>query len=181
VKKILKLKTVCFLAYCHNMLLEAEEQDKQDKGILVIKDGKELEETRALGKEVIKFLEDNNCTKDFLSFNLKQELRPRAKKYYEDTIRVYYKYFGDRIIPLLFAITGLELLEERKIISVDANLLDRVKQHFIKSEHLEKKVVKIGKFERVRSVEVLKYSDCIEDILNTLDKSKPPKKTKRRK
>jgi len=180
-RKILKLKTVCFLAYCHNMMIEAEEQDKQNKGILVIKEEEQLKEARVLGRKIIEFLEENNCTKDFLSFKLKQELRTRAKKYYEDTIRVYYKYFGDRIVPLLFAITGLELLSQRNILSIEESLQDKVKSYFVKSDFLEKETVKFGSKTRVKSVEVIKYSDCIEDILKTLDNSKPPKKTKKRK
>jgi len=174
--KILKLKTVCFLAYCHNMLLEAEEQDKEDKGKVIIDDEQDLKETRDLGIQITRYLESINCTKDYLSFNLMQQLKPRAKKYYEEIIKVYYKYFDEKIVPLLFTITALEALQEKGIITIELELLEKIKSHFIKSDYLEKEEFSFMGKTKMRNVEVLKYSDCIEDILSTLDKSKPPKR-----
>lgn len=178
---ILNLKDMCFLAYCHNMLKEAEEQYGQDKGVIVIENQEDLKNTKALGVEVLRYLESINCTKSALSNKINAGLKPLAHEYYKSVVKSYYEHFGNKVIPLLFAITGIEALQEKGVELLEMSKLEDIKKHFLNSKHLEKKETYFMGKKRIKNLEVLKYSDCIENTFKSLDKVKLPKRIKKRK
>jgi len=181
IKGIIKLKTRCILAYCHSMLLESEMLLQEGKGIVIIDNEVDKNKVRDLGLKFIEFCELNSCTKDYLESKIPYLLASSAKRYYGDVIRTYGKYFKDRHIPLLFAIILFQRLSVDKVVNIDIFLLQENIDIFLKSQKLEHKEIKsLFNKDKTRAVnvEVLKYFDCVEDMLSSLKKKRKAKKRK---
>ena len=181
IKGIIKLKTRCVLSYCHCILTESEMLMQKGEGIIIIDNEEDRQKVRNIGLKFIEFCELNNCTKDYLESKIPYSLSSSAKCYYGDVIRTYAKYFNDRHIPLLFAIILFQRLSIDKVIELDIDVLQDNISIFLKSQKLEHKDIKsMLSRDKTRTVniEVLRYFDCVEDMLSSLKKKRKAKKRK---
>lgn len=182
IDKSLKNRTI--LAYAHNMMLDGEEQKEQGKGTIIIDDEVKREYSISQGKKLIKYCEDNGCTRDSIEklALLNHGMLLRAKKYYGKIIKLYTEVFKERHIPLLFATIVFQKLENQGYLKMD---IDYVKlfNTINESDYLEKETKKSvfsGK-EIVVNKESNTYSQCVENIFVEVYKIKPSDARRKRK
>ncbi len=120
---MLTQKTKCLLAYCHTILVDAEELTVQGKGISIVKSSESRQNMRMQGATMVLYCESVGATREHLG-SLRGALLVQAQHYYGLIIRDYQKHIstvGGRHVPILFATIMFQTFQDAGMLKLDIN------------------------------------------------------------
>lgn len=176
---ILTLKTKCLLAYCYELLTQAETDTEQGKGNAIFHENNNAEFLRECGFKMVDYCVKNGATKNYLELLSRKhyDLYLLSKAYYGIIIKKYCEHIADvneSHIPILFAILMFQELKVNGLIGLDIDynkMIDIVyKTDYFKGEQ------KVSKYDNKTIVydrsEINKYAKCIQDTVSSVIKHK---------
>lgn len=176
---ILTLKTKCLLAYCYELLTQAESDTEQQKGDTIFENNKNAEYLRECGFKMVDYCVKNGATKNFLELLSRKHyaLYVQSKSYYGIVIKKYCEHIADvneSHIPILYAILMFQELKACGLIGLDVDYNKMIE--IIYMTDYFKGQQKVSKYDNKTIVhdrsEINKYANCIQDTVSSVIKFK---------